>query len=352
VPGEEQVSGHEIVVIGASAGGVEALRTIAAGLPGDLPAAVFVVLHLPSGGTSVLPAILQRAGDLPASSALDGEPVEPGRIYVAPPDHHLLVDDDVVRLARGPRENGHRPAIDTLFRSAARSYGSRTIGVVLSGVLDDGTAGLATIKAAGGQTIVQDPDDALYAARPRAAIAYADREHVVAAAAIPELVVRLAKEPPRPEADPPGGSSDVLEEPLVAVDRGSSDQPQPGDPSGFTCPDCSGGLWEAGENGVPRFRCRTGHQFSLETLLEQQSQSVENALWSALRSLEERAAMLRRIAQRMSSRGHRSGAVRYARNADHAVQQALVLRQALHGLHAADDGGDGTHESEPVEQVP
>jgi two-component system, chemotaxis family, protein-glutamate methylesterase/glutaminase len=333
VPGDEQMSGHEIVVIGASAGGVEALRTIAAGLPGDLPAAVFVVLHLPSGGTSVLPAILQRAGDLPASSALDGEPVEPGRIYVAPPDHHLLVDDDVVRLARGPRENGHRPAIDTLFRSAARSYGSRTIGVVLSGVLDDGTAGLATIKAAGGPTIVQDPDDALYAAMPRAAIAYVDPDHVVDADAIPELVVRLTKEPPRPEADPPGGSDDVLEETLVAVDRGSSDQPQPGEPSGFTCPECSGGLWEARENGVPRFRCRTGHQFSVETLLSEQSQSVEAALWSALRALEERAAMAREMAVRFNRRGHRVTSARWERRADQAVHQAVVVRDLLQRIH-------------------
>jgi two-component system, chemotaxis family, protein-glutamate methylesterase/glutaminase len=352
VAGDQQMSGHEIVVIGASAGGVETLRTIAAGLPADLPASVFVVLHLPPGGTSVLPTILDRAGDLPAAAAVDGEAIEPGRIYVAPPDHHLLVDDGVARIARGPRENGHRPAIDSLFRSAARSYGSRTIGIVLSGVLDDGTAGLATIKAAGGRTIVQDPDDALYPAMPRAAIAYVDPDHVVDAAAIPELVVRLAKEPPRPEADPPGGSDDVLEETLVAVDRGSSDQPQPGEPSGFTCPECSGGLWEARENGVPRFRCRTGHQFSLETLLSEQSESVEASLWSALRALEERAAMLRRIAQRMSSRGSRSAAVRYARNADHTVQQALVLRQALHGLHSEDDGTDATRESAPIEQVP
>jgi two-component system chemotaxis response regulator CheB len=341
VPAHQSENGHNIIVIGASAGGIEALRNIAAGLPSDLKAAVFVVLHLPPGGTSVLPSILDRAGDLPAAHAVDGEAVEPGRIYVAPPDNHMLLDDGVVRLAAGPRENSHRPAIDPLFRSAATSYGPSAIGVILSGVLDDGTAGLAAVKAAGGLTVVQNPADALYSGMPQSAIEYVTPEHVVNGAAMAELLTRLVDEVPGPVPDPPSGPDVVLEESFVAVDRGASDSPQPGVPSGFTCPECSGALWEIEEDGVVRFRCRTGHQYSLETLISEQSGTIEAALWSALRALEERGAMLRRIAQRLSQRGNSSTAFRYARNADQAVQQAFVLRQALHNLHASLD------ESEP-----
>jgi two-component system, chemotaxis family, protein-glutamate methylesterase/glutaminase len=345
VPDDGQQNGHGVVVIGASAGGVEALRNIAAGLPEDFGSTVFVVLHLPPGGTSVLPAILARAGDLPASHPTDGEEIKTGHIYVAPPDNHMLIDDGLVRLARGPRENGHRPAIDPLFRSAARSHGPGVIGVILSGVLDDGTAGLAAIKAAGGRTVVQDPEDALYPAMPESAIQYVSPEHVVEAEAIPSLLAELATQTPA-EVPPPAADPEVvLEESLVASDRSASDAPQPGEPSGFTCPECNGALWQADEEGVPRFRCRTGHQFSLETLLAAQSESIEAALWSAVRALEERSAMLRRIAQRLSSRGSSSSAFRYARQADQGIQHALALRHALHNLHAA-----GTEDDEGAEE--
>src|SRR5207244_2427388 len=162
--------GRDIIVVGASAGGVEALATLVRGLPADLPAAVFVVLHVPPHGTSVLPQILTRAGRLPAKHAVDGEAIQAGRIYVAPPDHHLLVKPGYVRVAHGPRENGHRPAVDALFRTAARTYGHRVAGVVLTGVLDDGTAGLIAVKLRGGAALVQHPDDALYDGMPRSAL--------------------------------------------------------------------------------------------------------------------------------------------------------------------------------------
>jgi two-component system chemotaxis response regulator CheB len=347
LPGNGQSNGHGVIVIGASAGGVEALRNVVSGLPADLRSAVFVVLHLPPGGTSVLPAILKRAGDLPAAHAIDGEPVESARIYVAPPDNHMLIEDGLVRVTPGPRENGHRPAIDPLFRSAARSYGPRAIGVVLSGVLDDGTAGLAAVKAAGGRTVVQDPADALYPAMPQSAISYVSPEHVVETREIAPLLSELAASPPRLA---PAASVDpeaVLEETYVAVDRGASEAPQPGVPSGFTCPECNGALWETDEDGLPRFRCRTGHQYSLDTLLSAQSESIEVALWSAIRALEERSAMLRRVAQRLSTRGSSSSAFRYARQADQGIQHALALRHALHNLHESEEGTD-----EVVEQVP
>ena len=345
MPEDGQKNGHGVVVIGASAGGVEALRNVAAGLPEDFASTVFVVLHLPPGGTSVLPAILARAGGLSASHPTDGEEIKTGHIYVAPPDNHMLVDDDVVRLARGPRENGHRPAIDPLFRSAARSHGTGVIGVILSGVLDDGTAGLAAVKAAGGRTVVQDPADALYAAMPESAIAYVTPEHVVEATAIAPLLAKLVGQAPPEVVGAPVEPEAVLEETIVASDRAASDAPQPGEPSGFTCPECNGALWEADEDGVLRFRCRTGHQFSLDTLLTAQSDSIEAALWSAVRALEERSAMLRRIAQRLSTRGSSSSAFRYARQADQGIQHALALRHALHNLHAI-----GTEDDEGAEE--
>ena len=182
---------HGIVVVGASAGGVEALADLTASLPGDLPAPLFVVLHLPATGTSALPEILRRQGPLPAAHVKDGEPIRPGRIYVAPPDHHILLRTGHVHLSRGPRENGHRPAIDPLFRSAAREYASKVIGVVLSGALDDGTAGLVAVKSCGGVAVVQGPSDALYPAMPGNALEHVQVDHVVAAASMGKLLARL-----------------------------------------------------------------------------------------------------------------------------------------------------------------
>ena len=179
------MSGHDMITIGASAGGVEALTELVRGLPVDLPASVFVSLHVPPHGTSMLPQILSRRGPLPAHHARDGEPIEPGRIYVAPPDLHLLIHQGVVRLSRGPRENGFRPAIDPLFRTAARWHGPRVVGVILSGTLDDGTAGLLAIKERGGFAVVQDPDDALFPGMPRNAMDVVHVDHVLPASEHP-----------------------------------------------------------------------------------------------------------------------------------------------------------------------
>jgi two-component system chemotaxis response regulator CheB len=324
------MSGRDIVVIGASAGGVEALGSLVATLPADLPAAVFVVLHIPSSGKSVLPAILQRQGRLPAAHAVDEEPIEHGRIYVAPPDHHLLLHSGIVRVVRGPRENGYRPAIDPLFRSAAHSFGPRVTGVVLSGVLDDGTAGLAVIKDAGGRTLVQDPEEALYPMMPTSAIDFVGPDRVLEAHELGNAIVEFTAEPVPATAH--DTNDPLLVESFLRVDQGSSENPQPGEASGYTCPACGGGLWEADESGVTRFRCRTGHGFSPETLLAEQSRNVEAGLWSALRTLEERAAMSRRMAARFRMRGKRATAERFERQANAAVDQALTIRNALGDL--------------------
>ena len=329
MPSDERTTGHDIVVVGASAGGVEALRTLVSRLPQDLPAAVFVVLHVPAIATSVLPSILERAGDLPAAHAQDGAEIERGRIYIAPPDHHLMIQPGFMRVRRGPKENGYRPAIDPMFRTAAATYGSRVVGVILSGVLDDGTAGLATVKTHGGRALVQDPESALYPMMPQSALQAAEPDLVAPPEELAEVIVALAHEAV-PATMAPTDDPLLNEEEYIEIDRAASDQPQAGSPSGFVCPDCGGALWESEEDsGLLRFRCRTGHGYSIETLAAEQTETVESALWAALRALEERAAMARRMAGRMRGRGSKTSAARFEAQADSAVQQGVVIREAL-----------------------
>jgi two-component system chemotaxis response regulator CheB len=323
------------VVLGASAGGIEALRQLVSQLPADYPAVVCVVLHISPQGPSVLPQILARAGNLPAVQATDGMAAEGGRIYVAPPDCHLLVDDGTLHLDRGPRINGHRPAIDTLFKSAATAYGSGTAGVVLSGVLDDGTAGLMAIKRAGGTTLVQDPDDALYDMMPRSAIEIVVPDRVATAPELGRLLGELATA--TPPVDPPRIVPAVPEH-LVEVDRGSSDDPQPGAVTGLTCPECNGAIWLSEEDGIPRLACRTGHAFTLETFAASQTDRVEVALWTALRTLEERAALYRRMAARHREHGNARTAERLALQAESAVEHAFVIRQVIDQFDGEEEG--------------
>ena len=197
--GRVTVSDHDIIVVGASAGGIETLRTVARGLPADLPAAVFVVVHVAPGAISLLPQILGHAGPLPAGAAVDGAAIEPGRIYVAIPGSHLLVDHGRMRVVRGPRENRMRPSVDVLFRSAACAYGPRTVGVVLSGSLNDGAAGTRAIKQRGGLVVVQDPEDAAFQDMPRAALEAGPVDHCVPVASMPALLRDLARQPAPPD---------------------------------------------------------------------------------------------------------------------------------------------------------
>jgi two-component system chemotaxis response regulator CheB len=314
------------VAVGASAGGIEALRNLVAQLPSDFPAAVLVVLHLPPKGTSVLPQILARAGALPAVTAEDGAALEGGRVFVAPPDCHLLVDDGHLRLDHGARTNGHRPAIDPLFRSVADAYGASGAGVVLSGVLDDGTAGLMAIKRAGGVTLAQDPSEALYDMMPRTAIEVVAPDHIGTAEQLGKVLAAIAADVP---PDPPAALRAVREEHLVEVDRGSSDDPQPGRVTGLTCPECNGAIWLDDSGAVPRFACRTGHAFSPQSFDVAQTERVEAALWTALRTLEERAALYRRMAARHRESGNTRTSERFALRAESAVQHAFVLRDVI-----------------------
>ncbi len=321
--------GHDIIVLGASAGGVEVLSQLVRDLSADLPAALFIVLHFPAHGTSVLPKILSRAGVLPANHAQDGTKIQPGHIYVAPPDYHLLVKRGYINLVRGPKENSHRPAIDPLFRTAARAYGRRVVGVILSGTLDDGTAGLAVVKRQGGVTLVQDPEDALYSGMPTSAIANVEVDHILPLAKMGDALVRLAHEPVA--AGENFVSDDMaMEADLVQLDLDALQQDErPGTPSGFACPECGGALWELPADGLLRFRCRVGHALSAESLLAEQSEAVEAALWSALRALEESTTLTRRLIERSHRFNHFLTAQRYEERLRESEQSAALLRQLL-----------------------
>jgi two-component system, chemotaxis family, protein-glutamate methylesterase/glutaminase len=322
--------GRDIIAVGASAGGVEALGQLVRGLPADLPAAVFVVLHVPPHGTSVLPNILRRAGRLRVDHAKDGEPIVPGRVYVAPPDFHMLLKDGQVRLARGPTENSHRPAIDPLFRTAARRYGRRVVGVVLSGVLDDGTAGLLAVKNRGGLAVVQHPDDALYSGMPQTAIENVAVDHVQPAADLGPLLARLAAEPLPPVAEPPVPPEMEMEADMAELElQAMQSFDRPGAPIPFACPDCHGVLWELHEGDLIRYRCRVGHAWSPDSLLAKQSDGLEAALWTALRALEERANLCAKMAHRADQRKFDLVARKFREQVDEAEAHAKVIRDVL-----------------------
>lgn len=320
---------RNVIVVGASAGGVEALRTLIGGLPADLPASVLVVLHIPASGGSVLPSILNRCGPLPARHATDQEPIRPGTIFVAPPDHHLVVADDHARITHGPRENGHRPAIDVLFRSAARALGEQVIGVVLSGVLDDGTAGLNAIKARGGVCIAQDPAEALYSGMPESAIAHVDIDHILAAEQIAKLLPRLCEEKITSSGRPPSQLMEIEAEVAMMNNVAMSRPDRPGQPSGFSCPDCNGVLFEIRDGELVRYRCRVGHAWSAESLLGEQAGQLEGALWMALRGLEEKAALSRTMSARARGRGNETTAQRYDEQGREAAHAAALIRSML-----------------------
>jgi two-component system chemotaxis response regulator CheB len=321
---------HDIIVIGASAGGVEVLGSLVSGLPADFPAAVFVVVHFPAQSPSVLPRILTRAGPLPAAHARHNEVIEPGRIYVATPDCHLLVHPGVVHVVRGPRENHCRPAIDPLFRSAALAYGPRVVGVILSGVLGDGTAGLLSVKQRGGVTIVQDPADALFPEMPRNAMEYVKVNYVLPRTDIAPTLVRLAHET---VVDGPAAAASEGQRQEVALAEVAmatiETEKRSGTPSVFGCPECGGTLWELEDGELLRFRCRTGHAFSSDSLFTVQSEALEGALWAALRGLEENAALAHRMAARARERNFARSAENFAERARAAEQQAAIIRKVL-----------------------
>jgi two-component system chemotaxis response regulator CheB len=296
-----------------------------------LPAAVFVVCHFPNASTSSLPDILSRQGKLLARHARDGEPIYPAHVYVAPPDYHLVLEQGVVRLNRGPRENRFRPSIDPLFRSAARVYGPRVVAVILSGALADGVAGLMAVRAAGGIAVVQDPNDALLPTLPQTAREIAGADHVVAATALASLLTGLVQN------DPPDEGVGLMNDPVDRIAQTAAHDLEAqardgrrGAVSIFTCPECGGCMWQLDEQGLLRFRCHVGHSYIADALFEEQSAGLEAALWTAVRTFKEKGVLSRQLANLARESGDLSAAARFEEEgqlADH--YGGLILRYLL-----------------------
>jgi two-component system, chemotaxis family, protein-glutamate methylesterase/glutaminase len=316
-----------IVVVGASAGGVEALKRLVAALPRDLAAPVLIVLHVPPTATSVLPLILGRVHGGVVEQTTAGMKLERGRIYVAPPNYHLELDQTAIHLGPGARENGHRPSIDTTMRSAVRTFGDRVMAILLSGMLDDGVTGLALVQAVGGVTAVQDPGEAAYPGMSDAAIEVGAADHVMR---VDDLADLICDEVPD---DLPPLEDLVLDEPPDDIPTGTADATVPSNPAGdvskLTCPACGGALWEAVDGGTARYQCRTGHAYAPESLLDAQSHNIEAALWSAYRALLERADLARRMARRLHRAGVERSAQRYDQMAEVAESQGKLMFDAL-----------------------
>ncbi len=289
---------RNVIVIGASAGGIPPLLAVVEQLPADFPAAVLIVMHMPALSKSRLPQLLQRASALPVSVAEHMRPLEPGQIIVAPPDRHLLVYPGRVELSHGPRENHTRPALDPLFRSAARAYRERVIGVVLSGTLYDGSAGLMAIKSYGGVALVQDPTEALMAGMPESAITAAQVDAVLPAAGIARRIIELVSEGIDHGSERMSDEEATIERRITADFTHQREDVRSGQSTMFTCPDCGGVLWQEGSGPSLHFRCHVGHAYAPETLLGLKSEDMEAALWTCVRMLKEKATLSRQLATR------------------------------------------------------
>jgi two-component system, chemotaxis family, protein-glutamate methylesterase/glutaminase len=322
--------GHDIIVIGASAGGIEALRVLVAGFPHDLQASIFVVLHLSPTGPSVLAEILTQSGLLPGTQVVKGELMAPGHIYVAPPDHHLLVEQGHVRVTRGPKENRFRPSVDVLFRSAAYAYGSRVIGVILTGALDDGTAGLWAVKDRGGLAVVQDPQEARHSSMPQSALRHVSADACLPLAKIAPKLVQLSGEPATAERDHLVSKKLAIEARMAwgnhMLDSGVLEL---GRPSPYTCPDCHGTLLQLQDGSFPRFRCHTGHAYSPNSLLADVTESLEHSLGNTLRLIDEKVLLLRHLAQHARDRNDVMLAELAEQKARDAEQSSELIREFL-----------------------
>lgn len=331
----------DIIVVGASAGGVEALRRLCAALPADLPASVLVVQHLSPSARSVLPQLLNKVGPLPAAAPVDGEALQVGRIYVAGPDHHLLVRPGRVLVRRGPYENRTRPAVNPLFRSAAIAYGSRVIGVVLTGLLDDGTDGLIAIKAVGGTSVVQDPADAEWPSMPRNALQRDHVDHAVALDDMGTLLSRLSREEAGPSIPAP---EDYMVEDRIAAQDFASIEPgleTPGRASPISCPDCGGVLNQIETDKEIRFRCQVGHAFTPLGLAATQSDELERALGVAVRTHRDRMRLFDQMKVNASDRGMVHAKARWATASAEAEQFVNVLERAMAQLKKPAPDGVG-----------
>jgi two-component system chemotaxis response regulator CheB len=324
------MAGHDLIVIGGSAGSLQPLRTLVEGLPPDFPAALCVTRHTSPNTHNVLPLLLSKAGPLPASEAVDGEPLRPGHIYVAPPDYHLVIAPGVLRVSRSATENHFRPAIDPLFRSAAVAYGPRVVAVLLSGGLDDGTAGLWAVKQRGGIAVIQDPHEAQHPSMPRSAQTYVPIDYCLSAADVAPLLVRLAHEPVTVEGAPP--SEEMLVETQIALQDNALEGGllKVGELTPYTCPTCHGSLLQLKAGRFVRFRCHTGHAYSARSLLTELRETIDDALWNTLRAVEESKLLMEHLAEHLHQADATAPTAALLRQyAQEAQQRAEQLRQMV-----------------------
>ncbi|HEX8911955.1 MAG TPA: chemotaxis protein CheB [Humisphaera sp.] len=379
-----------VVVVGGSAGSIPVLQQLLGGLTADVPAAVLIVVHQAQSSPGALPAILSRAGPLPAKHAEDGEPLRPGVVYVSPPDRHLMVEpvaphggvpawrggqpmgDDVqpsarLRVSAGPKENRFRPAIDPLFRTAARAFGRRVVGVVLSGMLDDGTLGLMAVKRHGGVAVVQDPADADCPDMPATALRYVPVDHAPPARQLAGLLARLAPDLARqlpapapygvptmpdpshdPKTNPDGDVPDTRRGPggealdvAIAGDDALTSGHLKSPPSGLTCPECGGAIWQQRDGQVVHFRCHVGHRYTADSFAAAQASVLESTLWAALRMFQEKAALHKRMADNATASRNEVLAERFRERAAESEVQTEVIRRLLLENPAPGDGPPG-----------
>jgi two-component system, chemotaxis family, protein-glutamate methylesterase/glutaminase len=317
------MAARDLVVIGGSAGAIEPLHRIVERVPADFPGTLLITLHVSPQSPGHLAEILTTTTGIPVSYAADGQRIQRGRALVAPPDRHLLIEDGILHLSHGPRENRARPAIDPMFRTAAVAYRERVTAVVLSGLLDDGADGLIAVKRAGGRAIVQDPAEAAFPDMPQAALRFAEVDEVLPAASIGHRLVELVREEVEPSSMDP---SEVIPD---RDDFGRSGPGMEGTPSGFACPDCHGALWELREGRLVRFRCRTGHAYSADSAAAALDADVERALWAALRSLEEKAALARKLMASAAGRDIPLVVGMHEKRLRDAEEHARALRRML-----------------------
>jgi two-component system, chemotaxis family, protein-glutamate methylesterase/glutaminase len=321
---------RDLIVIGGSAGSLDVLKVLVKGLPPDLPAALCITRHITPHAPNVLPKILAKSAALPTTSAVDGEELRPGHIYVAPPDHHLLVAPGYVRVTRSPTENHFRPAIDPLFRSAAVAYGRRVVGVILSGALDDGTVGLWAVKQRGGVAIVQDPQEALHPSMPQSAMTYVPVDYCLPAADLAPRLLHLVQEVIEEEGVTPVPDELSIETRIAMEDNAlESGLMGVGHLTPFTCPECHGTLLQLKAGRFLHFRCHVGHAFSARSLLADLSKSLDDNLWSTLRALEESVMLMQHIAEHLRAEKDPQTADLFTRRAQEAQKRADVVRQMV-----------------------